>query len=286
MRVGIDTYSYHRYLGEVYPVQNRPEQELSYEQVVDAAIALGIEGLSIETCFLQEPVQAHCRRLTRQARDRGVEVILAWGHPLGLHGGNSDEAQQDMEECIGLCAKIGIDTLRIVGSNRRLMGTAPKELQAERTALRLKESIKRAEDHGVRLAMENHQDFLAEDILDIIREVDSPFLGVNYDTGNSLRLQEEPVHAATLLAPHIFATHLKDVLPVWGGNPRDWTFYAAVPAGRGIVNLPGVIRAIQAAGYEGVFAIELDYLHPDYPDEFSVLEESLSYLKKLPAQEI
>jgi sugar phosphate isomerase/epimerase len=161
------------------------------------------------------------------------------------------------------------------------MNDIPKDIQREQVTRRLKESVKLAEDCGVKLAIENHQDFLAEDIMMMLEEVDSPNLGVNYDTGNSLRLQEEPVKAATLLAPHIIATHIKDVNPVYGGDPQDWTFFASVPAGRGIVNLPGVIRAIESAGYNGFYAIELDYLHPDFNDEFNVAEESIQFLREL-----
>ena len=281
MRVGIDTYSYHRFLGEVYPVQSAPVRTLSYNEVLKRAISPGIDGISIETCFLENPVEEHCRRLIDMARGNDLEIILAWGHPMGLHGGDSDDAQKDMEETIRLCKQMNVDIMRIVGSNRRLMAAVPKEVQRDKVTVRLKESVKLAEDSGVKLALENHQDFLAEDILTILGEVDSPYLGVNYDTGNSLRLQEDPVKAATLLAPHIIATHIKDVNAVYGGNPGDWTFFASVPAGRGIVNLPGVVNAINSAGYDGFFAIELDYLHPDYSNEFNVVEESIRFLKKM-----
>jgi sugar phosphate isomerase/epimerase len=281
MRVGIDTYSYHRFLGETYPVQSAADRSYSYIEVLEKAISLGIDGISLETCFLKEPIEENCRRLVDLARGNGLELILAWGHPLGLYGGDSDDAQEDMEENIRLCKKMNIDILRIVGSNRRLMADSPREVQRDRVTLRLKESVKLAEDLGVRLAIENHQDFLAEDILVMLEEVNSPHFGVNYDTGNSLRLQEDPVKAATLLAPHIIATHIKDVNAVYGGNPQDWTFFASVPAGRGIVDLPAVIDVINSAGYDGFFAIELDYLHPDFSDEFEVVEESIRFLKGL-----
>lgn len=284
MRVGIDTYSYHRFFGEIYPVQSPPKRSFSYVEILEKAISIGIDGISIETCFLKAPEEEHCRSLVEQAREENLDVILAWGHPLGLHGGNSKDAQKDMEEYILLCRNLGIDILRIVGSNRRLMNEMPKETQRIQVTQRLKESIRLAEDCGVKLAIENHQDFLAEDILRILEEVDSPNLGVNYDTGNSLRLQEEPVQAAMLLAPYIIATHIKDVKPVYGGNPQDWTFYASVPAGQGIVNLPSVVEVIEGAGYDGFFAIELDYLHPEFDDEINVVEESIRFLKELRAE--
>ena len=284
MRIGIDTYSYHRYLGESYPVQTPPDRLMPYEDILQRALAPGIDGISIETCFFDQPATGHAVRLVAMAREAGCEAILAWGHPLGLHGGESDDAQADLEATIRLCGSLGITTLRIVGSNRRLMAGTPKDTQRRLVAGRLASSVRIAEDEGVVLAIENHQDFLAEDILMILEEVNSPNLGVNYDTGNSLRLNEDPLHAATLLAPHITATHIKDVRIVDGGDPDAWTYYATVPAGRGIVDLPGVLDVIEAAGFRGFHAVELDYLHPDYPDEFRVMEESIRYLKNLREQ--
>ena len=37
MKIGIDTYSYHRFLGEVYPKQKAPEKALSYPEIVKLA---------------------------------------------------------------------------------------------------------------------------------------------------------------------------------------------------------------------------------------------------------
>jgi len=59
------------------------------------------------------------------------------------------------------------------------------------------------------LAMENHIDLLADEMAEIITTVNSPWLGVCLDTGNNLRLFEDPVVVAKTLAPWARATHIK-----------------------------------------------------------------------------
>ena len=51
MKVGIDSYCYHRFLGDVYPEQQPPATLLTMERVIDRAHELGCEGISLESCF-------------------------------------------------------------------------------------------------------------------------------------------------------------------------------------------------------------------------------------------
>ena len=47
--------------------------------------------------------------------------------------------------------------------------------------------------------------------LDLVKKLDSPFVGVCIDTGNNLALLEAPQETVDLLAPHAFTTHVKDM---------------------------------------------------------------------------
>ena len=37
------------------------------------------------------------------------------------------------------------------------------------------------------------------------------------------------------MAKHIYATHTKDVAPLYGVSPKEWYFFACVPVGQGII---------------------------------------------------
>jgi sugar phosphate isomerase/epimerase len=140
-----------------------------------------------------------------------------------------------------------------------------------------------AEGEGVKLAMENHFDFTTEEFIDLVDRINSPYFGVCFDTGNALRIGDDPVESVRLLGKHIFATHTKDVKPVYGVSPKEWFFFACVPVGQGVIDMPRLVDALLATGYQGLFAVELDYAHPDVKDEDVAVAESIKYLKGLQA---
>ena len=53
MKVGIDSYCYHRYFGEVYPDQEDPGVRWTFHDFVIRAAELGVDGVSLESCFIE-----------------------------------------------------------------------------------------------------------------------------------------------------------------------------------------------------------------------------------------
>jgi 3-oxoisoapionate decarboxylase len=84
------------------------------------------------------------------------------------------------------------------------------------------------------LALENHIDLTADEMVDLITTLNSPWLGVCLDTGNNVRLHEDPVMVADKLSPFARATHIKDVWG-WPGAPKDFASWPSVPLGKGVV---------------------------------------------------
>ena len=142
-----------------------------------------------------------------------------------------------------------------------------------------------AERQGVVMAIENHIDLLADEMVELIETVDSPWLRVCFDTANNLRMLEDPVEVARKLAPYASATHLKDVT-AQRGDPRTFAFWPSVPLGHGVVDLPAILALLAEQGYEGVLALEIDYLAPAYAaaGEDAAVADSLAWLRKQLAQ--
>ena len=86
--------------------------------------------------------------------------------------------------------------------------------------------MKVAERFGIRMAVENHINFNGEEMLSLLRSVDSPFLGINFDTGNFVRLLDDPVQAMDLLAPYTNATHVKDLKVQRGVAANERYFFS------------------------------------------------------------
>ena len=280
MKIGIDSYCYHRYFGEVYGNQRDPGRHMTYEDFLRRAVELKVDGVSLETCFFDSFSDDYLARLKGIIDQGNLEVVVAWGHPKGFEGGKRPEAMEDMKAMFRVCRILDAKVMRVVGSSLDYRND-PHAPQIEALARIFRDGARIAADEGVRLAVENHFDFTTDEFVDLIDRVNSPHFGTTFDTGNALRIGDDPVESARLLAPHVFATHTKDVAPLYGVSPKEWYFFACVPVGMGIINMPALADTLLTGGYQGLFAVELDYMDPKYPDEDWAVAESVKYLQGL-----
>lgn len=282
MKVGIDSYCYHRYFGEIYPDQPDPGVRWSFHDFVRRAGELGVDDVSLESCFFESLEPGYLAELGAVLDEHRLSRVLAWGHPDGLEAGRNEEAWRQMNALIPKAVCIGARIMRIVASSL-MFRFEPHAPQIEAIVRMLKQSVKIARDHGVILALENHIDYTSAEILEILERVDSDALKVNLDTGNTLRMMEDPVAAARRLGPYTVATHTKDVAACRHVRPEEWYFFSSVPVGTGLIDIPGVVRALAESGYQGVLAVESDH-HKDNQDEDQLVAKSIAYLKSLVAE--
>lgn len=279
MKIAIDSYCYHRYFGEVYAgIQKPADLTMTVWDFLKRAHRLGVAGVSLEACFL--PSDAVFLDKLRDALDSyGFERVWAWGHPDGLRSGTDRQAANDLVANLAHARRIGASVMRIVGGSRR---TRPASFAIHKRQLvgMLKKLLGPAQEHGVVMAMENHIDLTSDEIVDVVQTVDSPWLGICFDTGNNLRMQEDPLVAAAKLAPWARATHIKDI-GVRPGDPKQFAFWPSVPLGKGLVDLRRIIELLRRARYKGLLAIEVDYLDPDHGEEDRAVTASVKYLKNL-----
>jgi 3-oxoisoapionate decarboxylase len=279
MKVGIDSYCYHRFFGEIYPDQKDPGRRWTFRDFIRRATELAVDGVSLESCFFESMEPAYLTDMKSVLDDKKLERVLAWGHPDGLEAGRSEKAWREMNSLIPKAQYMGADVMRIVASSL-MFRNEPHGPQIDAIVGMLKESVKIAADCGVTLAVENHIDYTSAEILQILEHVDSEHLKVNFDTGNTLRMMEDPVAAARRLGPYTVATHTKDLDACRHVRPEEWFFFSSVPVGTGLIDMPGVARALKESGYDGVLAVETDH-HKDNQDEDSLVAQSIAYLKKL-----
>ena len=283
MKVGIDNYCYHRFFGEIYAHQKDPGRRITIEWFVDRAKQLGVDGVSLESCFFPGFEPAYLDGLKSQLDAAGLMRVFAWGHPDGLEGGKSKTAYQEMVEMIPHARRLGADVMRVVGSSLMFRFENHQE-QIERLTGMFREAVRIAADHGVKLAIENHIDFTSDEIVQLLDQVDSDHLGVNFDTANFARLLDDPVKGMRKLAPRVLATHIKDLKVNAQASVDDWFFFSSTPVGDGFVDNLALARLLKEAGYKGFLAVETDFLHPDYADEDEAVAQSVVALKKIAAQ--
>lgn len=290
MLIGIDSYCFHRYFGEVYGnLQEDPGKRWDMaDDFLPYAISLDVDEVALETLFFPALDDDYCAALKERLDEAGLRRVLGWGHPDGLHGGQDEAALEDLIRHIPRAAKLGADIMRIVASSMVYVDE-PHGPQIAASVEMLKKAVRVAEEHGVTLAIENHIDFTSSEILEIVQGVGSDHLRVNFDVGNALRLYEDPVEAARTLAPYTVATHTKDITTRrdhTGAPSERFLFWPSCPAGEGLVDLPGVARVLAEVGFGGSLAIELDLLASPWDEvaEEENVAQSIRYLKSIVSQ--
>jgi sugar phosphate isomerase/epimerase len=282
MKVGIDSYCYHRFFGEVYPEQKEPSKKMTLEDFLRRAKELGVDGVSLESCFIPRFDQEYLSEIKGMLDEYNLDRVFAWGHPDGLEGGKNKRMFDEMMRSIEYANAIGAKVMRVVGSSL-MFRFEPHGPQISRLSKMFSRAVKEAKKYDIKLAMENHIDFNSDEVLTILKNVNSPYLGINFDTGNFVRVLDDPVQAMEKLVKYVYATHIKDLKVQLGAPVNEWYFFSCTPVGDGgIVDNQRLAQMLEDNGYEGFLAVEIDFLHPDYNNnEDKAVADSTRELKRI-----
>jgi len=281
MKVGIDSYCYHRFFGEVYPHQNQPPKQLTLEDFIKRAKELDVDGVSLESCFFPRFDASYFSEIKGMLDEYNFDRVYAWGHPDGLEGGKNEAAYDQMIDHIEYANAIGAKVMRVVGSSLmfRFEDHGP---QIEKLSRMFTNAMKVADNYGIKLADENHIDYNADEMLELIHNVNHPHFGINFDTGNFMRVLDDPIQGMEKLARYTFSTHVKDLKINPQAAVNDWYFFSCTPVGDGIVDNLKLAQLLKDADYQGFLAMEIDTLHPDYnEDEDAAVAKSVAELKRI-----
>jgi sugar phosphate isomerase/epimerase len=287
MKIGIDSYCFHRFFGEVYEGTVPPEKPMTLDDFLAFAGEVGVDGVSLESCFLPSMEAAWLRALGAKLDGYGLDRVYAWGHPFGLEDGTNRAAFDDMVRQIGNAALIGAQVMRVTpGPGPGDFHWAPRQPRLEVLARWYGEAVAVARRSGVRLAAENHGDYCSDEMLWLVEAVGSPYFGVTFDTGNFLYVGDNPVQAMEKLARHTYATHIKDpavhVKVQKGLPPSTWSFLSDTAIGEGLVDMERVLQLLAQAGYTGLLAVEIASVHPAYENkEELAVRRSIDALRRM-----
>ena len=282
MKVGIDSYCYHRFFGEVYPQQAKPAKKMTLEDFIRRAHQLGVDGVSLESCFIDRFDKAYLSEVKGMLDEFKLDRVFAWGHPDGLEGGKNEKMFDDMMKSVEYAADIGAQVMRVVGSSL-MFRFEPHGPQIEKLSRMFSQAAKEVEKRGIKMAVENHLDFNSDEILQILKNVNSPNVGINFDTGNFVRVLDDPVLAMKKLVKYVYATHIKDLRIQKGVPVNEWYFFSCTPVGDGgVVDNQAIGQLLEDNGYKGFMAVEIDFLHPDFRnDEDQAVARSIKELKRI-----
>lgn len=252
IRLGVSTYSYWHFKTERYPI----------EKVIENAARLGFDGVEILHRQMSDESRAYVNRLKRLAFTHGLDLFM-----LSIHQNfvspDSAERQKNIDHtkrCIDLAESLGIPAIRLnsgrwntIKSFDELMkakGSEPPlpghtEDEAFQWCIRsIEQCLPHAEKAGVVLALENHWGLTTkpQGLLRIKRAIESPWLGVNLDTGNFVG---DPYSQFEQLAPLATIVQAKTY---YGGG--EW-YTLDLDYGR-------IANILRKAGFRGYVSLEME----------------------------
>ena len=83
MKIGIDSYCYHRFFGEVYDDQKKPGREMKLEDFIARAKKLGVDGVSLESCFFPRHDASFLSEVKGMLDAAGLDRVYAWATRTG-----------------------------------------------------------------------------------------------------------------------------------------------------------------------------------------------------------
>ncbi|MEN3337806.1 MAG: 3-oxoisoapionate decarboxylase [Acidobacteriota bacterium] len=120
---------------------------------------------------------------------------------------------ETLAEAVRCTAAVGGGLIRlhltpVLEGSRAAWGPRWAEMVAHGRATLLREAV-RARDAGLAMAVEDHQDFGSEELLEMTADAGDN-VGIVFDTGNPFSVGEDPVDFARRAGPRIRHVHLKD----------------------------------------------------------------------------
>lgn len=255
LKSSLAAYSYRSLLSGDKP-------ELSLFDFVDDCALFGLDGTELTSYYFPEEVtQDYLVKLRRHCFLRGLDVSgTAIRNDFGFAPGKKRDAEiAHVKKWIEYSAKLGAPVIRIFAGHQKPDVTT--ERTHELIVSGIEECCSYARKYGVHLALENHggPTSTAEGLLRIVRDVDSPWFGINLDTGN---FETDDVYGAIeSTAPFALNVQVKVVTKKLSGEKQPMDFER-------------LVNILKAANYRGYVVLE-------YEEDGNPRKQSREYLKQM-----
>jgi fructoselysine 3-epimerase len=259
---------------------------------VEIIAALGYEGVEILAdsphLFVQDASAADIEDLRRVLARTGLKVAsLNANTATGYYGrafweplfepsiANPDDVARRWridysKKCIDLAQHLGAPCVSLTAG--RLASTISPGQSMELLLMALRELVEYAGNRNIRIGLEYEPGLLIENGREmhwLLRQIESPFLGVNLDLGHSHVQGENPAEIIALFGERIVHVHLEDI---------DGRKHFHLIPGLGQVDFATIFRLLEVHGYDGFITVEL-YTYPHAPEEAA--RHALSYLNRV-----
>lgn len=238
-KFSLAAYSYRKLLSGEKP-------ELTLSDFISDCAKFGLDGTELTSYYFPKKVtQPYLRQLKRECFHAGLDVSgTAVRNDFGLP--DSPERTKwiaHVKQWVDYAEILGAPVIRVFAGHVP-KNSSPKEAHG-RIVAGLEECCEYAGQHGVHLALENHggPTATADGLLALVRDVASPWFGVNLDTGN---FRSDDVYGdLAKAAPYSLNVQVKVVVSDASGKKQ--------PA-----NFKRLAAILREAGYRGYVVLEYE----------------------------
>lgn len=232
---------------------------LKYEDLIRISAENDLDGVDMTVYWFPNTEDSFLLPLKRAAYRAGIEIysISVRTELTKPAGETRTQALTDLKKWVDVAAKLGAGHIRVFG------GAIPKTSTEDEAAQWVAETLgpagEYAGQHGIILGLENHGGVTdrAATIVKIVKQVNSPWVGINLDTANFKTKVYEQIE---MIAPHAVNVQVKAMIKDENGPaPSDWD---------------RVAKMLVANNYRGYLALE-------YEEKAPALEATPALFKKL-----
>ena len=265
MQMGIGTYTYGWAVGSADPHLATPLNETG---LIERALSFGVGLIQIGDNLPLHNFSPHRLSSLKQALEF---------HRLGVEVGAKKLTEQQLTAYIRICHFLGARLLRFVIDDEEY---EPSLTQVEKL---ISQFVPLLEEHGITLAIENHDRFKAKQLGAIIGSFHSSHVGVCLDSVNSLGAAEGLETVIRYLAPHTVNLHIKDFGILRLPHKQGFIVEGRI-AGTGMLDIPGLISVLKQYGRCSSCILE-QWVPPEQDMHQTVIKEeqwailSMEYLR-------
>jgi sugar phosphate isomerase/epimerase len=235
-----------------YPIRSRAEREKGFADPLRFLAFCRDRGAAGVQLPLGVRGDEYVRELRTAAQKAGMYVEGSSSPPKDRADLDRFEAEVKTAAAAGAAV---VRTVMLGGRRYETFKTADQYREFKQRAFRsLELAAPVMVRHKVRLAVENHKDYRADELAAVMKQLSSEFVGVTVDTGNNVALLEDPLETARTLAPWVAACHLKDM---GVEEMADGFLLSEVPLGDGYLDLKAIVGALRQARPAVRFSLEM-----------------------------
>jgi sugar phosphate isomerase/epimerase len=242
-----------------FPIRIRQAREgagnqghpLPAEKFIDLCHSFGGNGCQMDFSQLTSTEPDYLKRIRAQLEAKEMFMELAFS-ARALENGET------FGRIAAAAHQLGVSRLRTACLSGRRYENFHEMAKWQDFAEHWKNTFKQAEpmlkQHKLLIGVENHKDWLADEFVEMLKSVSSPYLGTCVDFGNNLAFLEDSIEVARKLAPYVVTTHLKDmaVKPY-----ADGFELSEVALGDGITPLAEIVGILRKQRPDVRFCLEM-----------------------------